>query len=51
MGGSPDPQMITVMSKTTGMYADTNISNKSAKIRLGKRKAESTSPSPVRGSM
>merc|ERR1719341_35211 len=36
--GSPDPDHITVLSKTTGMYADTKTFSKSAKIRLGKRK-------------
>jgi len=38
--GSPDPDLITVMSKTSGMYADTKIVEASAKVRLGKRKAE-----------
>jgi len=37
--GSPDPTAITVMSRTAGMYADTKAISKSAKIRLGKRKA------------
>ena len=35
-----DPELITVMSKTTGMYADTNTYSRSAKVRLGKRKVE-----------
>eukprot|EP00088_Acartia_fossae_P006962 TRINITY_DN13218_c0_g1_i6.p1 TRINITY_DN13218_c0_g1~~TRINITY_DN13218_c0_g1_i6.p1 ORF type:complete len:661 (+),score=161.31 TRINITY_DN13218_c0_g1_i6:30-2012(+) len=38
--GSPDPTAITVMSRTSGMYADTSAVSKSAKIRLGKRKIE-----------
>jgi len=38
--GSPDPELISVMSKTSGMHADTNAFSKSVKVRLGKRKAE-----------
>lgn len=41
--GSPDPSLITAMSRTAGMYADTKAINKSAKIRLGKRKAHGDS--------
>jgi len=44
--GSPDPQLITVMSKTSGMYADINTYSKSAKVRLGRKRKISSDESP-----
>ncbi|XP_023337616.1 zinc finger CCCH domain-containing protein 11A [Eurytemora carolleeae] len=40
--GSPDPELISVISRTNGMHADTRIFSKSAKARLGKRKADTS---------